>query len=222
MQIIKTFIKLIAFVLPVTAAAQSTYLNQGAKEYHFIDRLEIKQQRNTDLNFSTLKPYNRKYIVQQAEFIDSARMGYRDSAGADKLKAWTNVNLTKVDEYNMRSLLMNNTEWVTDPHDDFKSRIPWLKTFYLTQSNFFEVNTKDFFLAINPTLQINLSKESGNNQKLYLNSRGVTLRGLIGRKVGFSTILMDNQERGPKYFQQLVQSSRAVPGVGFYSLLKRI
>ena len=89
MQIIKSFIKLIVFVCPLGAAAQSTYLNQGAKEYHFIDRLEIKQQTNTDLNFSTLRPLNRKYIVKQATFLDSALTGYKDSTGVDKFKDWT-------------------------------------------------------------------------------------------------------------------------------------
>ena len=81
MQIIKSFIKLVVFICPLSAAAQSTYLNQGAKEIHFINRLEIKQQKNTDLNFSTLRPYNRKYIVREATFLDSARMGYKDSTG---------------------------------------------------------------------------------------------------------------------------------------------
>ena len=57
MQIIKSFLKLLIFICPVTAGAQSTYLTQGSKEYHFVDRLEIKQQRNTDLNFSSLKPF---------------------------------------------------------------------------------------------------------------------------------------------------------------------
>lgn len=221
MQIIKTFIKTLAFVLPLTAGAQSTYLTQGSKEYQFIDRLEIKQQRNTDLNFSSLKPYNRKYIVQEAEFLDSARMGYRDSAGNDQLKEWTNLDLSKVDEYNMRSLLMNNSEWVTVPHDDFKSRLPWFKTFYKTKPNLFEVNTKDFFLVINPVLQFSLGAESGNDSAMmYLNSRGVTLRGRIANKVGFATSIIDNQERGPSYWNETVQTLRAVPGVGFYKVFK--
>src|SRR5947208_3028527 len=115
MQIIKTFIKLAAFILPVSSMAQSTYLDQGSKEYHFVDRLEIKQQNNTDLNFSSLKPYNRKFIVQEAEFIDSAR-----KAAGDNAKKWQ--KFSKTDEYNMRSLLMNNMEWVTVPHDDFNSK----------------------------------------------------------------------------------------------------
>ena len=164
MQIIKSFFNLIAFVLPVTAIAQSTYLNQGAKEYHFIDRLEIKQQRNTDLNFSSIKPFSRKYIIQEAEFIDSVSKGYFDSS--QNSGAWRNPELSRVDKYNMHSLMLNNSEWVTGSKDDLNSRIPVLKTFYKSPSNFFEVNSKDFFLAINPVLQLNVGNESDNDKTL--------------------------------------------------------
>ncbi|MGC4100130.1 hypothetical protein [Ferruginibacter sp.] len=129
MQIIKSFIKLLFFICPAFAAAQSTYLNQGAKEYHFVDRLEIKQQTNTDLNFSTLRPFNRKYIVRQAEFLDSARMGYADSTGKDKYYEWTDLDLSPIDEYNLRSLLMNNAEWVSVPRKDFAEQKTTLQNF---------------------------------------------------------------------------------------------
>jgi hypothetical protein len=221
MQIIKSFFKLFVFVCPFTSFAQSTYLNQGAKEYHFIDRLEIKQQTNTDLNFSTLKPYNRKSIIQQAEFLDSARMGYADSTGVDRYKDWTDMNLSDVDEYNMRSLLMNNSEWVTGSKEGFASRKPVLNSFYKTKANFLEVNSKDFFLALNPVLQIYLGAEKGNDDRIFLNTRGVSVRGLIGKKIGFSSFITDNQERGPVFFQQQVGKYRAVPGVGFYKTFKK-
>ncbi|MBS1496146.1 MAG: hypothetical protein JSU03_14285 [Bacteroidetes bacterium] len=220
MQIIKSLFKIVVFICPVAASAQSTYLNDAEKESRFIDRLEIKQQTNTNLNFSTLKPFNRKYIVKEAEFLDSARMGYTDSTGNDRYKAWTNLDLSPVDEYNMQSLLMNNMEWVTTPHDYFNSRHPFLKAFYKTKANFFEVNKPDFFLAVNPLLQFNVSKESGNSETLFLNSRGITIRGMIGKKIGFSSSITDNQERGPSYFQQEVATLRAVPGVGFYKPFK--
>jgi len=220
MQIIKTFIKLVVFVLPLNAVSQSTYLTQGFKEYHFVDRLEIKQQKNTDLNFSTLKPFNRKYIVQQAEFLDSARMGYRDSSGTDKFAGFGNLRLSKVDEYNLRSLLMNNSEWVTVPREDFESRTPILKTFYKTKPNFFEVHTPDFSLVINPMLQIFAGKETDNDKTLYLNTRGLTVRGRLGNKIGFSSTITDNQERGPSYYQEYVTTARAVPGAGFYKAFK--
>jgi hypothetical protein len=221
MQIIKSFVKLLVFVLPLGAAAQSTYLNQGSKEAHFIDRMEIKQQTNTDLNFSTLRPFNRKYIVKEATFLDSARMGYKDSTGVDKYREWTDLDLSDVDEYNLQSLLMNNSEWVTTPKENFLSAKPVLKSFYKTKANFFEVNNKDIFLAINPILQIHQAVEPGYDEGIFLNTRGVNVRGLLAKKVGFSSYITDNQERGPRFFQQQVNSFRAVPGNGFYKTFKK-
>jgi hypothetical protein len=216
MQIIKSFFKLFIFVCPLTSLAQSTYLNQGAKEYHLLDRLEIKQRINPDLNFSTLKPYSRRAIVRQAELIDSARTSYPDSLS----EYGANVSLSKVDDYNLRSLYMNNSEWVTGSRDDFDSKKPVLKSFYKTKANLLEVNTKDFFLAVNPILQLQLGKESGNDATLFLNKRGVSVRGLIANKIGFSSFITENQERGPVYFQERVSQLRAVPGTGFYKGFK--
>jgi hypothetical protein len=220
MQIIKSLTKLFIFICPVFATAQSTYLNPGSKDIHFVERLEIKQQTNTNLNFSTLRPFNRKAIVRQAEFLDSARLGYADSTGHDKYKEWTDLDLTPVDEYNLHSFLMNNTEWVTVPRQDFMSRKPILKTFYKSKTNFLEVKNNDFFLALNPVLQFQQGFESGNNKSIFLNSRGVSVRGLIGKKLGFSAFITENQERGPQFYQQQVTKFKAVPGVGFYKPFK--
>ncbi len=222
MQIIKSLTNLLVFICPFFAAAQSTYLTQGAKEYHFIDRLEIKQQTNTHLNFSTLRPLNRKAIVREAEFLDSARMGYADSiTGIDRYKEWTDLDLTPVDEYNLRSVLMNNSEWVSVPRDGFASKKLLLKSFYKTKPNFIEVNNKDFFLVVNPVLQLHQAVEPGYDQTIFMNSRGVSTRGMIARKVGFSAYITDNQERGPQFFQKQVNRYEAVPGVGFYKLFKK-
>jgi hypothetical protein len=220
MQIIKSFFKFLVFILPVGATAQSTYLNQGSNDALFIDRMEIKQQKNTDLNFSTLRPFNRKTIVTEATFLDSARLGYKDSTGVDKYKEWTDLNLTTVDEYNLNRLMMNNSEWVTVPKENFMSVKPLFKYFYKGKTNMLEVNTKDFFLAVNPVLQIHQAVEPGYDQGIFLNSRGLSVRGLIAKKVGFSSWFTDNQERGPRFFQEQVNSSRAVPGVGFYKTFK--
>ena len=220
MQIIKSFLKFFLFVLPIGAIGQSTYLNQGTNDAMFIDRMEIKQQKNTDFNFSTLRPFNRKTIVAEAIFLDSARMGYKDSTGVDKYKEWTDLDLTSVDEYNLHRLMMNNSEWVTTPKEDFMSAKPLFKTFYKSKTNMIEVNQKDFFLAINPVLQIHQAVEPGYDQGIFLNSRGVSVRGLIAKKVGFSSWFTENQERGPRFFQEQVNTYRAVPGVGFYKIFK--
>ena len=221
MQIIKSLFKLLFFICPFFATAQSTYLNQGSKDIHFVDRLEIKQQTNTDLNFSTVRPFSRRYIVRQAEFIDSARLGYTDSTGQDKYKTWNSQGLTATDEYNLHSFLMNNSEWVTMPREDFMSKKPILKSFYKTKVNLLEVNSKDFFLAANPVIQFQFGKENDNNELMFMNTRGAIVRGMIAHKIGFSTFITDNQERGPAFFQRQVNTFRAVPGVGFYKPFKK-
>ena len=206
MQIIKSLVKLFVFICPLGALAQSTYLYDGAKEYKLIDRLEIKQQANTGLNFTTMKPYSRKFVVQQAEFIDSASQK-------------SNFKLTKIDRYNLNSLLMNNSEWVTGSQQGFLSKKPLFKSFYKTKSNLLEVNTKDFFLVVNPVLQLNISASS-DSERIFLNTRGVNVRGRIADKLGFSAQMTENQERGPLFFRERVQNLRAVPGVGFYKIYK--
>ncbi|MEO6906246.1 MAG: hypothetical protein ABI148_07785, partial [Ginsengibacter sp.] len=219
MQIKKSVISLAVFFYPAFIFAQTTYLPEGSKEYQLIDRLEIKQGQNTDLNFSTMKPYSRRSVVEEAEYIDSANREPASLTGnsdGEKNKS----NLTRVDQYNLHSLLMDNSEWVTGSKESFLSKKPIFNAFYITKPNLLEVNTKDFFLALNPVIDLQVGAESGNNQSLYYNKRGVTLRGRIANKIGFSTTITDNQERGPLFFQDRVSSLHAVPGVGFYKRFK--
>lgn len=200
------------FICPFYATAQSTYLQQGDKAYQLLERLEIKSRTNADFNFSNLKYFSRKTMVQAAEAADSINKVTVDTKQFSKL--------TAIDEYNLQSFYMGNSEWYSGPKDAFASKKPVLKTFYKTKPNMLEVNTKDFFLVVNPMLQVTYGKESNNDEKVFVNSRGITIRGLIANKIGFSTTLTDNQERGPGFFQGWINAHTAVPGVGFYKSFK--
>ena len=207
-------------VCSLCAVCQTTYLPLNQDEYHLLDRLEIKQTFNTSINYSTIKPYSRKSVVEECLFLDSARMGYADSTGSDKYPYLKNLNLSHVDEANLQSLYLNNSEWLPEGNTEFNSKRPFLKTFYKTKANLLEVRNKDFFLAVNPVLQLQFGKETDNNELIFLNSRGVSIRGRIANKIGFASTITDNQERGPSYFQQQVMQLRAVPGNGFYKGFK--
>lgn len=206
--IIKTIAPLSFLLFPCFLSAQSTYLPQGNKHQPLLNRLEIMLQRNNDLNVATLKPLSRKTAVQVAEYADSLQ-----KAGV--------LTLSKVDEYNLQSLLMNNSEWVTGDKSNFASKKSWWNVFYKTKANFFEADVPDFFLSVNPVLQPQLSVESDNSDRRpYLNTKGVTLRGLIAKRLGFSAYITDNQERGPLFVQDWISDHDAVPGVGFYKPFK--
>ena len=221
MQIIKSLSKLLIFICPVFATAQSTYLQQGDKAYQLLNRLEIKGKTDASLNFSGLKYLNRKTMVKEASMLDSMDILVKNNLIADStLAVWGKLQLTKIDKYNLHSFFMNNSEWVEGSKESFKSKKAIFNTFYKTQPNLAEINTKDFFLVINPMLQLTYGKESDNKDNIFVNSRGITLRGMIANKIGFSTTLSDNQERGPVYFGNKINSLRAVPGVGFYKGFK--
>jgi hypothetical protein len=206
--IIKTIVRVCILFFPYLAFSQSTYLPQGHKHQQLLERLEIKLQRNNDLNVATPLPLSRRIAVRVAEYADSVH------AAEGNL-------LTPVDQHNLRSLLWNNSEWVTGDKSDFLSKRNLWNTFYKTKANLIEVNEKDFFLAFNPVLQQQQSIESDNDERVFLNSKGVTFRGMIANRIGFSAYLTDNQERGPLFVQERINTSPfAVPGVGYFKKFK--
>jgi hypothetical protein len=203
----KTIVCLLLLVFPGIAFSQSTYLPQGSKHQPLLDRLEILLQSNNDLNLSTTRPLNRRFAVRAAEAADSLH------------RANGNL-LSRVDEYNLQSLLMNNSEWVTGDKSAFVSRKNLWNTFYKTKANLLEVDEKDFFLAVNPVIQQQQSIESDNDQRIFLNTKGITLRGMIANRIGFSAYITDNQERAPLFVQDRISQYDAVPGAGFYKSFK--
>jgi hypothetical protein len=222
----KTIVRLgIIFFFPISGFAQSTFLPQGNKYEHFLERMEILLQTNPELNISTVKPMSRKLAVEVAQLSDSLHHFYPYDYF---------YRLSKIDQYALHDLLMNNIEWVSGNTDSFKSKKPLLDIFYKHKANFYEVNEKDFFLVIDPVIQETQSVQTNNNGgRIFLNEKGLTLRGMIAKGLGFSSFLTDNQERGPDYFQQRVSGAgldgapgagtgfAAVPGAGYYKSFKK-
>jgi hypothetical protein len=214
MQFIKTVARLvIILILPCSGFSQSTYLPQGSQYEHFLDRIGIKMQTNPDLNIFTCKPISREVAVDVSEYADSLSELYPSSDA---------YHLGKTDQATLQSLFMNNSEWVKGSQASFLSKHPIWNTIYKTKANFLEVNEKDFFLVINPVLQVQLSNQTGNPDQVYLDTKGLTFRGRIADHLGFSSYITDNQERGPDYFTNRVYASGypAVPGVGYFKLFK--
>ena len=209
--ILKTLTRLFCLLLSTVSFAQSTLVPRGSKHERFLERLEILLRDNNDLNVSTFKPLSRKTGVLSSELSDSLHHFYPYDYY---------YHLSPVDRFNLRSYLANNREWVQGNRDSFQSKKPFLKAFYKDRANFFAVEEKDFFLAINPVFQYQQSFETANSDRVFLNSKGLTIRGRIGKRIGFDAYVTDNQERGPEFFRERITQYDAVPGVGFYKDFK--
>lgn len=217
MQFSKWSLCLVFAAISFFSAAQSTYLPQNSKHLHFIDRLEIRTGTISDLNFTTTKPYDRRYAVEWLGARADSMLGITPLF----YNTDTALKLSKTDRYNLRSLYLNNQEWVKGDRTMFSSKKPFLKSFYKTPASFVEKYGDDFFIAVNPMINYRQSVELKNtSQNTFLNQRGLNVRGGIGNRVGFSAMVMDVQERGPLFVQNLIDSMTATPGANFYKKFK--
>lgn len=195
--------------LPAVLVAQSDRISLGNKQYQLLDRLDIKLQNDSVLSFSTVKPYNRKVYTERIALLDSL-----DQAGA------LPVELSAVDRRNMQSLLMNNADWTKDQGESFRVSRPIWNTFFRTPAHLYETYSKDFTLIIDPVLNLQVGKSSEVDKALYTNTRGITLRGNIGKKLGFYTYITENQERDPVYVEQYVRKRIGIPNAGYFKFLQ--
>ncbi|HRH61296.1 MAG TPA: hypothetical protein PL045_12035, partial [Chitinophagaceae bacterium] len=153
---------------------------------------------------SNIKPYPRRQTAQLLETADS--LSHVNARYAD---------FSEIDKYNLQNELALNSEW-TKPRDSYNSRKPVLGGLYKTKSHLLEVNNKDLYLTIDPVVYFSAGKENDNDKMLFQNSRGLTVRGMIAKRVGFNLYFTDNQERDPKYVTSWIAQYNAVPGTGFY------
>ncbi|NIG55939.1 hypothetical protein F3J22_20815 [Chitinophaga sp. Cy-1792] len=190
--------------LQLTAYGQTDYINLGNKQYQLLDRLDIRTQNDSLLGFTDVKPYSRKKVTESVLRIDSL-----DKAGA------LPYHLTKVDRYNIRSLLTDNWDWAPD-YDGRTIKKPIFGVFYKNPGSLYAVNVPDFKLVVNPVLNLQYGHANDGTGSIFVNTRGITLRGTIANKIGFYTTLTDNQERDPLYVREFVADHNAVPGAGFF------
>ena len=98
MQFKQTLVRLFFLLTPFTVFSQATtYLPQDARENILLERLEIKAQKDSILNFSKTKPFSREQFIPVIENYFK-----------------TGTILTSVDLYNSKIALMNNPEWSTE------------------------------------------------------------------------------------------------------------
>lgn len=181
--------------------AQSNYAPLNEDYYHWVDRYEIKSGRITSAFFTSVKPYKRSAI---AAFIDSVNRAGSFSSRADK--------------FNYEYLASDNWEWSESPSAD--SRRPFLKYFYTKRSDLYSVSTPDFDLHVNPVLYLAAGRDSRRDEPLFTNTRGIEVRGMVDRKVGFYTYLTDNQALLPAYVADRMSQTNVVPHEGFWKQYK--
>ncbi len=151
--------------------------------------------------YTDIKPYKRSDVIHFADSIQA--LGLFES---------------RADQFNYEYLQNDSWEWSRAGSSD--SRKPFLKHFYRKKSDFYHVDIPEFDLHVNPVLYVGAGKDSRRDDMMFINTRGVELRGMIDRKVGFYTYLTDNQMLMPSYVWDQMSVNPVIPHEGFWKNYK--
>jgi hypothetical protein len=183
--------------------AQSDYITLGNRQYDVLDRLEIKLRKDSVLNFSAVKPFDRKQITQRLQYIQEL--------------SWQNkISLSKVDKYNLDLLLKDNFEWRKDFGDSSLSLKKCFSKTIKTNPAYWGIKSGDLSIYVTPLFELAVGKDDNVSDKLFTNTRGFYVRGTITKGLGFYSYYRTAQERDPLYVQQFVNKRNAVPGEGYF------
>lgn len=183
----------------LTAFSQSTFAPLNSDYYHLPDRYEIRSGRMAEGFFTSSKAYERKGIAQLADTL------LADSSMQSQLSA--------TDRFNLTYLQNDNAEWSKTAQADSKK--PILKYFYTRKPDLYHYSDKEFDLHVNPVLYIMAGQDNDAAGRPYINTRGIEVRGMINKKVGFYTFMADNQARFAGYAENYIDSIKAVPTEAF-------
>ncbi|BAV10194.1 hypothetical protein SAMN05421788_104436 [Filimonas lacunae] len=196
----------VAITMASTLFSQSDYISLGTKQYQLLDRLDIKLRNDSILGYTTTKPYNRQKVTARIAELDSI------------IQTGTSlpIDLSKVDLYNIKRLLLDNSEWAPAYLDSFPIKKPVFKTFYKDPGHMYAVNSKDFTLRVDPLLNLQYGSANDGTGSIYVNARGISFRGTIANKLGFYASVQETQELDPGYVRDFEAKYQAVPGQGYY------
>ena len=198
----KVFYTALWFIGSFQVAAQSTNATLNQDYYHWIDRYEIKSGKIAPGFFTSVKPYKRDAIIE-----------YLDTLGAD------GVFKSQADEFNLEFLRNDSWEWAR-PETNTSTK-PILKKLYSKKSDLAFVDIPEFDLHVSPVLYISVGKDSRLDDPITINTRGVEIRGMIDRKIGFYTFLGENQSVLPLYVREQISLNPVVPHEGFWKNFKK-
>ncbi len=185
--------------IPFLLFSQSSGIPLHSPTYHILDRLDIKSGVKSPVH-PELKFFPRQDAVDYALQVDSFA-----------------VSLTRLDRVDLQYLFDDNNDCLPDTSRYCSRNSKGLfKVFYKTPANFFEVNTKDFRMRVNPMFNFFLGQQRGDPELIFMNQRGLELRGTVDDKVFFYTNIVESQARFADYVTGRVEEFEAIPYAGNY------
>jgi hypothetical protein len=183
----------------IAAMAQGSYVPLGSYSVHVLDRMEIKQGRlATPQEYNTAtKAYLRGSIASYADSFDTQL-----------------TTLSKQDKFNLQYLQTDNFEYSNSAVTLSKKGL-FGTPLYKHKAAFFDVDIPDFKLVINPVLYLKAEHDQSQQTIDYINTRGLEIRGQIGKKLSFYTMIADEIQKLNSWNQEYYNKDSVIPGQAY-------
>ncbi|MFW5659617.1 MAG: hypothetical protein ACOCZ8_06535 [Bacteroidota bacterium] len=177
--------------------AQNADIRLGDDAYQLLDRADIKGWLNEPL-WTGVAPIGRDRAADWLSKVDTNALAIRD-------KKW-----------------LHRVRWRIDDSYATTRERGFLKYFYRNQRDLLHYQSDDlkYRVYVNPIVDFQLGRENtdfaADSRNLFVNTRGVQVRGSAFGMLGFYTEFMDNQMRAPINVHEYQRQTGAVPGEGYW------
>ncbi|MBP6410001.1 MAG: hypothetical protein KA313_02775 [Pseudarcicella sp.] len=162
--------------------SQSAFAPLNQDYLHLVERYEIKRGKFSEGFHSNVRPFTRQGIVR---LVDSILVD-------------PTIKLNYTDRLNLQYLQDDSWEFTQNKIGDSKQHL--LKHFYHKKSDAYSISNDDIDLHISPVVDFNAGLVfKGNQKSVSMNSRGLEIRGMVSKKLGFYTYVTDNLGNSPEY-----------------------
>ncbi len=226
------YILIISFLaIPSLIFGQAPYILPGTLSDEVADRWDIlfdfdhavfSSQRNTARrevakrahnisninNLSTLDKWDIRYVLRDNNEYSISRVN-----GAKDLDF---PNRKKV--YDSSEVFYHLEDYDTLVHDNSSQtgKKSILGYFYKSHANFYELNSENFNLRVNPILNLKYGDGTNDPSIIFQNTRGAEIRGQIDDKIYFYTSVLENQAHFNNYLEDRIDRFRTIGGQGFF------
>jgi hypothetical protein len=199
--------------------AQHINLRNDDRAIQILHRLSMKYGLAEDMHLNLQPALRSETVVQARKILEN------DS-----------LTISQSDLIDLQYIFDDNNEWLAYPGlaqtvagkkfdgamvlESMKSPLyrsakkPIFRTFYKTPANLFEVNKKDFFFRVNPMLNGQIGLGGGDDSNLFLNQRGLEMRGGLDDRVFVYFNVLESQAAFPGFVDEFISKFNSVPGAG--------
>ena len=201
---------LFVFLFPslIVVYGQSPDLEGNEYIYHTLERMEIKSGIMPSF-FPGIKNYKIQDVFEYSLIL-------KDSLKNSGNKDFFDIDFILEDNIDRAKNFIDSSQYhkIIDNLKIYKRGI--FNTFYRSNSSFYSLDTDNFFMKIDPVINLLAGNDLNTGKYYFQNTRGIVISGLLDKKIYFYTSVYENQQSFLPHIERKIKRDYAIPGQGYY------